>query len=166
MSKKRKILSITLLSLLVILQVWIYSNSVRDGMSSTEQSSKVTEIVTPVYEEILPKFDITPTKENISHYVRKTAHFTEYAMLGFLGIFMILSFKPRSFLYYCISLPACALSAGVDECIQLFTDGRSGQLTDVLLDSCGAAFGILAAALIILLVLLIRKIARKTKENK
>lgn len=41
------------------------------------------------------------------------------------------------------TLLLCAAVAAVDETIQLFVSGRSGQLSDVLLDSCGALTGIL-----------------------
>ncbi len=36
----------------------------------------------------------------------------------------------------------------LDETIQLFTEGRSGQISDVWLDMAGACFGLLAAALV------------------
>ena len=42
--------------------------------------------------------------------------------------------------------------AGTDELHQLLIDGRSGQWTDVLLDSAGAMTGVLLAALALYLI--------------
>ena len=42
----------------------------------------------------------------------------------------------------------CFLTALVDETIQLYFPGRSGQITDLWVDLAGVALGILAAALI------------------
>ena len=36
----------------------------------------------------------------------------------------------------------CVLVASMDETIQLFVSGRSGQMSDVMLDSVGALVGI------------------------
>ena len=45
-----------------------------------------------------------------------------------------------------------AMYACTDELHQLITDGRSGQWTDVLLDSGGVLTGVLAASLILLAI--------------
>ena len=37
----------------------------------------------------------------------------------------------------------CFIVAVMDESIQLFVDGRAGRALDVLIDSCGACFGVL-----------------------
>ena len=42
------------------------------------------------------------------------------------------------------------LTALTDETIQLFSDGRSGQVTDVWLDSAGVLTGILVAIVLLL----------------
>ncbi len=49
------------------------------------------------------------------------------------------------------------LVAAMDETIQLFVSGRSGQITDVLLDSVGALVGIA-------IVLIIRKLIGRKKN--
>ena len=70
--------------------------------------------------------------------VRKSAHFLEYALLGLLTARAFrLSRKSVWF-----AVPVCALYAASDEFHQTFTPGRSGELGDVLLDTCGATFGI------------------------
>lgn len=78
--------------------------------------------------------------------VRKAAHFTEYAVLGVL---VSQALDPRPGRTRAVLVAALALVAvpSIDETIQLFVPGRSGQVSDVLLDCCGAAFGCLLRAL-------------------
>lgn len=76
------------------------------------------------------------------HMVRKTAHFAEYA--GF-GMLLVLSFKTwiapaASGLRTACEL--CVLVPFVDETIQLFVQGRSGQVDDIWLDLSGAFCGL------------------------
>ena len=92
--------------------------------------------------------------------VRKAAHLSEYAMLGLLasnavvqvarvwGSKASLRSEARSLLLLAFAL--CVLYAASDEFHQLFVDGRSGQLRDVVIDSCGAAIGVLVARLALL----------------
>lgn len=72
-------------------------------------------------------------------YVRKAAHFTEYAILGMLAYrsFALTSF---SFARERIYLPAIAIViavASVDEFNQSFNTARAGSVYDILLDVSG-----------------------------
>lgn len=80
--------------------------------------------------------------------VRKTAHFTEYAVLGVL---VAHAFDPEHAAEHMRLAAIClalVLVPSIDETIQLFMAGRSGQVTDVLLDCCGAATGVLLTYLV------------------
>lgn len=80
--------------------------------------------------------------------VRKTAHFTEYAILGIL-IAQALDHDGRAPQARLLTIAALlVLVPSVDEGIQLFVSGRSGQVSDVLLDCCGAATGVAVRHLI------------------
>ena len=77
------------------------------------------------------------------YLIRKAAHFTEYAVLGALlfgaaGVRHGLWFPP------CFGL----LAALLDETVQLFAAGRSGQISDVWLDLAGFLTGWIVIALI------------------
>lgn len=87
--------------------------------------------------------------ETFHHYLRKTAHFTEFAALGFCmsGFCWNLTWKKPA-LRLPASFGSCVLAACVDETIQVFNPGRGPGVKDVLLDSCGAAFGILVFLLL------------------
>ena len=82
------------------------------------------------------------------HIVRKCAHFSEYMALGLIGM---QAFTPHraTRCTAAIALTAALLVAipSCDETIQLFVDGRSGQVSDVLLDCCGAATGVVLTLL-------------------
>ena len=82
------------------------------------------------------------------HIVRKCAHFSEYMALGLIGM---QAFTPHRGVRsaVAIALTAALLVAipSCDETIQLFVDGRSGQVSDVLLDCCGAATGVVLTLL-------------------
>ena len=82
-------------------------------------------------------------------FIRKTAHFFEFAGLAALAY--------NAFYRTCGShkpLPSFALTAVYavsDEIHQLFVEDRACRLFDVFVDCCGAATGIAAIALLILI---------------
>ena len=164
-SRRFPVAALIFLVLTLASQVWIFSNSLQDAKASTEQSETVMEIVKPVYEEVLPIVHVEPTENNIHHYVRKTAHFTEFALLGVLSFLTVYLFRPKKarFLFYVLPPVVCVLTAIADESIQSGVSGRSSEWADVLLDSAGAITGILIA---FLASLLISALAKKAKEKK
>jgi VanZ family protein len=84
--------------------------------------------------------------EQVHFCVRKTAHFVEYSMLGFL-IWRVVHSAPalaasgpaRQFR---LALLLAALYAATDEGHQMFVPSRHPAVLDVLLDTCGAGFGL------------------------
>ena len=85
------------------------------------------------------------------HFVRKSAHFCEF---GLLGCELMLLFWLRSgvrFQNLCNAAFAALLSAVTDETIQIFS-GRGSQVLDVVLDFSGALTGILLVSLLIQLM--------------
>ena len=92
--------------------------------------------------------------------VRKAAHLGEYAMLGLLASNACIQLARARGSEVClrsdgkrlllVAFVLCVLYAASDEFHQLFVDGRSGQLRDVAIDSCGAAIGVLVARLALL----------------
>jgi VanZ family protein len=85
----------------------------------------------------------------LAHYmIRKTAHFMEYAVLGWLAwraihheeAFGSCSAGRQFWLAFLLS----ALYASTDEFHQMFVPTRQPAVMDVLLDTCGASAGLLA----------------------
>ncbi len=76
--------------------------------------------------------------------IRKTAHFMVYAALGFFASGFWATFsKIKKLLIPIFAVGYVFLYAVSDELHQLFVAGRSGQVTDVLLDTAGGFFGAL-----------------------
>lgn len=75
-----------------------------------------------------------------SFFVRKTAHFTIYFILGLISYFTLDSYGVKKKKFYCILF--CFLYACSDEIHQLFSAGRGGRLLDVGIDTSGSILGV------------------------
>lgn len=108
---------------------------------SSELSSGVVDLVIDTFEKVLPfiSFDM----DLFHHIIRKGAHFSAYFILGVLIVVALKETKhftqPKLF---ALALIVSVLYASSDEFHQLFIEGRSGELTDVLIDSAGIVTGI------------------------
>ena len=117
--------------------IFIFTRSLQPANLSTMESQWVLDLI----QAILP-FDVS------MHFVRKAAHFIEFAVLGCLAR---LAFGTRfqgwlsSFLFAVITGVVVALC---DETIQLFVSGRTGQIQDIWLDTAGAFMGAVIPAVI------------------
>ena len=79
----------------------------------------------------------------MQYFVRKGAHVTEYMILGILLVLTLLAYGVRR--AHIPALCAGAIYAALDEYHQRFVSGRSGEVKDVLIDTCGVLLGLLAA---------------------
>lgn len=131
--KNTKRFSIFLL-LTILWIMFIFSFSMQTG----EQSSQISGgIVSRVLAALgLGDFAYADLLETV---IRKVAHFTEYSVLGVVMSLMIRETKCTKLVLTPWAIGA--LVACCDETIQLFSSGRSGQITDVMLDSAGVLFG-------------------------
>jgi len=118
---------------------------------SAQQSSKLSgRIVTVVLRIVMPNYDKLPflerqkIKDKVSYIVRKTAHFTEFAALGFFLILYLFSLYEHFnlFLLSIFSWIMGTFYAVTDEIHQMFVTARYSSFTDVLIDSSGVIFGI------------------------
>ncbi len=94
--------------------------------------------------------------------VRKAAHFTEYAVLGFLVANAFNSFGVFSKRWAFLSPAVSLLYAVSDEVHQYFVPGRACRFLDVSIDFCGAAVGI---GLFWLLLKVIKALSKRRLEN-
>ena len=149
MSTKRKIGAVIfwILTAAVVVIIFLFSNE--DGNESQLVSQNFLSVIIEYFGNI------------VSHNVlRKIAHFSEYAALGFSVCGAIHFTFDRNKFY--IPLIPCVLYAVSDEIHQYFVPGRACRLFDVFVDSCGSSLGIL----IFLLILLIAKSVSNRKINK
>ncbi len=88
----------------------------------------------------------------LNGFVRKGAHFSVYALLGFLIALLLNEYRQIYRNTVILSVAFSSLYACSDELHQYFVPGRSAQFSDVLLDTFGALFGALIAVGIIILI--------------
>lgn len=144
---KRKFISRTIISIFLLgLMAAIFYLSHQPAEVSSEVSGG---LIYRVLNFIMSGFDSlseqerAQTIESLQYVFRKGAHATAYATMGGLSMGLMLTFdfkkkwSPVAFAFLLSFLYAVS-----DEVHQLFIEGRSGQVSDVVLDSCGAIFGI------------------------
>lgn len=95
-------------------------------------------------------------KETLTFLIRKLAHMSEYAILALFTYYALIKIAFNKRIIFQITFLISFLYACSDEFHQLFISGRSGQFTDVLIDSTGC--------LIMLLFLYLWK-KRKNESN-
>ena len=130
-----------LLLLLVLQMTLIFTMSSFGSDSSNAQSNQIIHVL----HQVFPNLSHTsgPDASVLTFIVRKTAHFTEYAILGILFYFFYRQTLPQKngLRLFVLAILSSFLYACTDEIHQLFVPGRSGQFTDVLVDTLGASFG-------------------------
>ncbi len=137
--KKQKIF------LRIVIVLWlmlIWGHSMQPAVVSENESGKVLEFLGKIFPFLL-------SSESGMFIVRKAAHFTEYLILGIL---LCMDFS--SYLYGALkrfSIPALVglFIAFIDETIQLFVEGRSGEIRDMWIDLAGIALGTLITLAIV-----------------
>ena len=129
MKNKRLVLAWTLL---ILWMLFIFIMSSFNGVMSSNQSGSIAVLIYNL-------FDISDT-EKVSFIVRKCAHVSEFFILGILVINLVSKYNVKHI--YLISFIICVLYASSDEFHQLFVPGRSGQVTDVLIDLIGVVLGL------------------------
>lgn len=151
----------------LIIMGMIFQFSAKPAVNSDESSRTVANLVIKLYEDIsdheLEDGERIYLIDTVNHVIRKGAHFTEYAILACSVAFHLYVWGKRRKSILFIATAISALYAISDEVHQLYVPGRSGELRDVIIDSCGAITG---AFLFCVIWLIISKIkTRKTKEE-
>lgn len=158
---------IKLLSLVptILLLFLIFGFSAQDGESSGSLSFEISlflvRLTSPLLPAAMTEEVLLERAELIHYFVRKAAHMTEYFLLALslqLPLTAWSSNRLTPKLRILIGFAATVLFAALDEFHQTFVPGRSGNFTDVCIDSTGA----LIASLCLLLFYSIqqKKLAR------
>lgn len=88
----------------------------------------------------------------INVFVRKAAHMAEFAALSVPTWLFCSTFDMKKVRGNVIPFAFTAFYAATDEIHQLFVQGRSGQLSDVIIDSIGALLGILFINIVVFFI--------------
>ena len=124
----------------------IFGFSSANGEKSSSQSHNVTQSVVRIVDKdyVMPE---KPEPKSIDQIfdtvVRKAAHTCVYAVLGILMYLTVKTLTLAGNTYWGakLSIPLSILVAIGDEYNQTLTEGRSGRLYDVVIDSVGIVIG-------------------------
>ena len=161
MKKVRLLLFIPVILWMAVI-FWFSSNN---GDKSTIQSSKITygiaSIADKVFHLSMTGEQKTELAENMSFFVRKTAHFTEYLILALLvwGAMKANLTGLAPGILYGATVAWVFIYAASDELHQHFVDGRCSSIKDVLIDTAGGITGVL-------IIMTVRHIYRKHAYNR
>ena len=149
--KKRILLIIT-----ILITAFIFLHSAMPGDDSQAESDNVFII----FDRIM-SFLHMPNLFNEGS-IRKLAHFVEFAFFGFFfsaTVHAYSGFKNQIFkiLFFLLAIPV------TDEFLQYFSDGRSSQVKDVLIDFSGGMFGFFCLWVLTLIAVSIQK--RKDRKK-
>lgn len=144
-SKKRGICLVLLIAWMIFIFSMSSMNSDDSAGLSGEITRTVVRITTPDFDTLSPERQ-TEVWANTETAVRKTAHAAEYLILGILAMLLLSTFRRKAQIQVVLAILLCVAYAATDEFHQLFSAGRSCQATDVLIDTAGAAAGVLATA--------------------
>ena len=128
----------------VVVMVCIYLFSCENADKSSDTSGRFVNLIISLFYGDYD--DMTSAEQeiirgNISHLIRKTAHFVIYAALGFFA-FLTSGQKRMICRGTLLTLLFCGLYAVTDEIHQHFVPGRACMIRDMLLDTCGSLTGI------------------------
>jgi len=128
---------------MIVIMIIIFLFSCKQGDESSEQSGRLLQAIVAVVENFSKGGLSAETLGYIHLFIRKTAHFTEYAALGISVLYAIIDFFGKRKYSIPVALLVSSLYAASDELHQYYVPGRYGTPSDVLIDSCGAITGIL-----------------------
>ena len=125
--------------------IFMFSAQVSDESksSSNKVTSAVVNTVISIKKENISEEKRQKIIEDKTFIVRKTAHFTEYFILGLILILFLQTKEKLTTKYIILAIIFCVLYATSDEIHQLFVDGRSCKIIDILIDTCGSSLAIL-----------------------
>lgn len=129
--------------------IWfIFSNSMAVADVSSVSSGRVLQLL----QAVLRRLGHPALAQRLTmHIVRKMAHFCEYTLEGFLIMLCMRVYTRRYVRHISVPMLGGVLTAMADETIQIYSPGRSSQVTDVWLDSAGVLAGILIALVFMVL---------------
>lgn len=112
-----------------------------------DASSAESAFFVPIIKPLLTRLGIWDM-HLATHIIRKTAHFSEYAILCMIAIGTARSWRrqERAIVRNCVFAIWVVIPC-IDETIQLFVPGRAGRITDVCIDMAGGLLGMVIAQL-------------------
>lgn len=147
-SKKSLLIFFIFLTFFVMTAIFFFSS--QNAASSSKTSGSVVRIILSIF--VRGFEDMTAKEQRVlivkwASFIRKAAHFTEFAALGFS--FTTSLILRRSDNLYIKSTVFGVLYAAFDEMHQLFSVGRACSVFDMMIDTSGYITGLIVSALIL-----------------
>ena len=121
---------------LCLIVFFIWDNSLQNGGTSDGFSLIFAKWIAPVANKLGFYGNIWA----LNRIIRKLAHLTEFTILG--GVLYVVLRRYIEYGTVVKTIVVGIVIASLDEFIQLFSLGRSSQLSDVLIDTVGIIIGI------------------------
>lgn len=142
----------------ILVILWMSTIFYLSSMNTIESNTKSKDVISKVVDKTITttnKIGVTskhPTKEKeqqlidiLNQPLRKCAHASVYLILSILLLNSLLishnKFKKKYILTTILAILICFLYAITDEYHQTFVLGRTGQFSDVLIDTLGGLIG-------------------------
>lgn len=174
---KKRIILITVIATILIWCFTIFNFSAMTSQDSNSKSTGLTEKLISKVLDATNEAGITDSHPDdtklikaaslINAPIRKVAHAAVYFVLALILLAASrVIFGSKKYLLSCtIALLFCFIFALTDEYHQTFVDGRTGQFSDVLIDTAGACVGILLFSSYYLVWYIGQRKATSTQEN-
>lgn len=135
--KNRRLATIYRFVPMIALMILIFAFSAQAGDDSSEQSGLIVDIIFKTCDSLFSVKLSSETLGTIHHFVRKLAHFSEYALLAGCVSFALQPVISNCYKLAALSEIITVLYALSDEIHQFFVPGRVCAMKDVLIDSLG-----------------------------
>lgn len=127
----------------IFVAVWMLVIFLMSNEIAGTSSSRSDEIV-----RTIQSLGVSVPSDLLTFLVRKAAHIGAYFVLGILLFNLLKEYGLAVKKIIFISLAIAMLYACTDEIHQMFIPGRSGEVRDVLIDTAGAAVGVVVYAVL------------------
>lgn len=151
-AKKARVVFVLLLAL------WMLVIFVMSAQPAEQSSQLSGGIVSSIIAAICRNFDTLSSQQQteitsvITLVVRKTAHFSEYFILGVLVSLTVSTFGKINYKFkFLLSAIFCVIYAASDEIHQFFVPGRACRFGDICIDTAGSVVAIVLIMLICML---------------
>ena len=133
----------------IAIMAFIFFQSALPANLSSRESGRVVDFLVRLFQGVLPV-----DRETMVFIVRKGAHFAEYTILGGFLVPAVKEWMAADTTPVPVAMEritawlAGTLYAVTDEIHQFFVPGRSCELRDIVIDSCGVLAGVLVVSLV------------------
>lgn len=150
----------------IALMILVFCFSAQNDTLSSEMSGNFFKFVCSILHFFIRSADKQAALDAfLQQYIRKLAHFTEFALLGFFLTLFYAAWQKKLIKLPLLPFPLGVIYACSDEWHQTFISGRSGEFRDILIDTAGVATGILTAILILWLFTLVQQKRQRKDIN-